>query len=50
MTTATLAKETIQWGLAYSFRGLVPYHYNRKHGNILADMVLEKELRVLHPE
>ena len=35
-------------GLAYSFRGSVHYHHGRKHGSIQADMVLEKELRVLH--
>jgi hypothetical protein len=34
--------------LAYRFRGLVLYHHGRKHHNIQADMVLEKELRVLH--
>ena len=35
-------------GLAYSFRGSVHYHYGRKHGSVQADMVLEKELSVLH--
>jgi hypothetical protein len=35
-------------GLAYSFRGSVYYHHGRKHGSVPADMVLEKELRVLH--
>ena len=34
--------------MAYSFRGLVPYHHGWKHGSIQADMLLEKELRVLH--
>ena len=34
--------------LAYSFSGLVHYHHGGKHGSIQADMVLEKELRVLH--
>ena len=31
-------------GLAYSFRGLVHYHfyYGRKHGSMQADMLLEK--------
>ena len=48
MTTATLIKENISLGLAYSFRGLVHYHHGRKHGSVQADMVLEKELRVLH--
>jgi hypothetical protein len=32
----------------YSFRGSVCYHHGMKHGNVQADMVLEKELRVLH--
>jgi hypothetical protein len=36
-------------GLAYSFRGLVYYHHVEKHGNLQADMMLEK-LRVLHPD
>ena len=31
------------------FRGLVLCHHGRKHGSTQADMVLEKELRVLHP-
>ena len=35
-------------GAAYSFRGLVHYCHGRKHGGVQADMVLEKELRVLH--
>ena len=34
--------------LAYRFRGSVRYHHSGKHGSIQADMVLEKELRVLH--
>jgi hypothetical protein len=45
MTSATLIKENISLGLAYSFRGLVSYHHSRKHGSMQADMVLEKELR-----
>jgi hypothetical protein len=28
--------------------GLVHYYHNRKHGSLQADMVLEKELRVMH--
>jgi hypothetical protein len=35
-------------GLAYSFRSLVYYHHGRKHGGVQADVVLEKELRVLY--
>jgi hypothetical protein len=34
-------------GLAYTFRGLVLYH-GRENGGTQANMVLEKELRVLH--
>jgi hypothetical protein len=33
--------------LAYNFRCLVHYHHGRKHSREQADMVLEKELRVL---
>jgi hypothetical protein len=45
---ATLIKANIYFGLAYSFRSLVHYHYSQKHSSMQADMVLEKELRVLH--
>ena len=48
MTLAILIKENIYLGLAYRFRGLVHYHHGGKHGSLQADMVLEKELRVLH--
>jgi hypothetical protein len=34
--------------LAYSFRALLHDHYGRKYGKTQADMMLEKELRVLH--
>jgi hypothetical protein len=34
--------------LSYLFRGLVHYHHGRKHGGMQADMVLWKELGVLH--
>jgi hypothetical protein len=47
MTTVTLIKANISLRLAFSFRGLVHYH-GGKHGSMQADMVLEKELRVLH--
>ena len=50
MSTATLIKENISLGLAYSSRGLVHYHHGGKHGSVQADMVLEKELRILYPE
>jgi hypothetical protein len=35
-------------GLAYRFRDLVYYHHCKKHGSTQADIVLEKEPRVLH--
>jgi hypothetical protein len=35
-------------GMDYGFRGLVHYHHVRKHGELKADMILEKKLRVLH--
>jgi hypothetical protein len=38
-------KANISLELAYSFRGSVHYHHDRKHGSIQADMVLEKKLR-----
>jgi hypothetical protein len=47
MTKVTLRKN-ISLGLPYRFRGSVHYCQGRKHGSIEADMVLEKELRVLH--
>jgi hypothetical protein len=45
---ATLIKENISLGLAYSFRGSVHCHHDGKHGSMQADMVLEKALRTLH--
>jgi hypothetical protein len=42
-------KENIYLGLAYSFRDLIHYYHGGMHGSMQADMVLEKELRVLHP-
>jgi hypothetical protein len=36
--------------LAYGFRSLVRYHHGREHGSIQEDMVLEKELKSLHPD
>ena len=48
MTTATLTKANISLLLLFSLRGSVHYHHGGKHGSMQADMVLEKELRVLH--
>lgn len=44
----TLMKETIESGLAYSFRGSVRHHYGGKHGGTQAVKVPEKQLGVLH--
>jgi hypothetical protein len=36
-------------GAGSQFRGSVHYHHHgRKHGNVQADMVLKKELSILH--
>ena len=43
-------KESIYSGLAYSSRGLVKYCHGREHDSMQADMVLEKELRVLYAD
>jgi hypothetical protein len=49
MIKATLIWDNIYLGLAYSFRDSGHYYSGRKHHNkILADLVLEQELRVLH--
>ena len=47
-TIATLIKENIYLGLTYIFKGLVYFHHGRKLGDRQVDMVLKKELRVLH--
>jgi hypothetical protein len=44
---ATLLKANIQLELAYSFRCLVHHYHGRKHGIMLADMVVE-ERKVLY--
>jgi hypothetical protein len=48
MTEATLIKYNISLGLAYSFRGSVHDHHGSEHGGKQTDMVLQKEVRVLH--
>jgi hypothetical protein len=35
-------------GLAHIFRSLVHYHHHESHGSIQADIIVEKELKVLH--
>jgi hypothetical protein len=47
MSIASIIRENIYLGLAYTFRGLVHCH-GREHSSTQADMVLEKELRILH--
>ena len=37
-------------GPAYKFKSVVHSQHDRKHGSAQADMVLEKELRVLHQQ
>jgi hypothetical protein len=39
-------KQLIEAGL--QFRDLVYYHHGETHGSVQTDIVLEKELRVLH--
>lgn len=46
--TATLIKKNIHSGLAHRLRDLVHYHHGGWHGSFQADVVLEKELGVLH--
>ena len=49
MATATLIKETFNLiGVGLQLRALVHYHYGGKHVSTWADMVLERELRVLY--
>jgi hypothetical protein len=48
MNISMLRKKNIYLRLMYGFRGSVHCHHGREHGNIQADMVLEKTLRILH--
>lgn len=50
MANKTQKKRTINWELACSFTGLVHYRHHREQGDRQADMVLKKQLRMLHPE
>jgi hypothetical protein len=47
MTMTILMKKNIKLRLVCSFTSLAHYHHGRKHGSIQANMVPEKELRVL---
>ena len=44
MITATLIKENIYFGMAYSFRGLVLYCHGKKHSGTQAVLVLYRQL------
>jgi hypothetical protein len=48
MTMATLIKESISLELAFSFRGLVPYHHCGKHGGMQRQTWYWISLQVLH--
>jgi uncharacterized membrane protein YgcG len=48
VTKATLIKESISLGLAYSFRGSVHYHHGLEYGSKQADLVQERELRRIY--
>jgi hypothetical protein len=50
MTKAILTKESNKVGIPYGFRDLVHYHHYREYVCTQANMVLDKELRVLHPD
>ena len=41
MTTATLIKETFNWGLAYSFREFIYPHHDGQNGDRQAGMAPE---------
>lgn len=36
-------------GSAFRFRGSAHYNQGKKHGSVQTGMMLEKELRILHP-
>ena len=40
MTKGIFKKKALNWGLAYSFKGLVHYHHGRKHDSMQAGMDL----------
>jgi hypothetical protein len=48
VTTTTLIKKKNLIGAGLQFRGLVHCHHDRKHGSLQADMVLERQLRILY--
>lgn len=50
MTMATFIKKNISLVMDYSFRSLVQYHHGAEHGGMQGDVVLKKELRVLHSD
>jgi hypothetical protein len=49
VTFYTTVRKMLNWGwLLGRFRGLVHYCQCKKHGCLQIDMLLQKELRVLH--
>jgi hypothetical protein len=49
MPMAALRKESIELGLAYGSEvQSIVINHGEKHGSLQTDMVLEKELRLLH--
>lgn len=44
-----MKRKTFSWG-GLQFRSLIHCHPGRKHSNVKGDMILRKELRVLHLE
>jgi hypothetical protein len=50
MTTATLIKTKTKHliGVGLQLRGLIHFCHGRKQGNMQTDMMLEKELSILH--
>jgi hypothetical protein len=47
---STLILKSIKLQLSHSFKCLVHYSHGGKLGGTQADMVLEKQLRILHPD
>lgn len=48
MAKAAIIKANSLLELAYMFRGSLHHHPGEMHGRIQADMILERELRILH--
>lgn len=48
MTMAIPIKESIQLGLAYSFKELIYHRHGRKCDDMHVDMIVAKKMKVLH--